>query len=336
MIPTAGTVRTPADVDADNDGQSLFDQRRNQLRWLRLLPAPRVVSTQYGRVSGAACLSVMRMADEIIGKRRSPRVRIAMLVKLTKLSRSTVIRAIAALKGDAFVLSLIAEGCVDETALREALAECGMPLLSINDQFCERGRAAGELTILWPTLKALIEDGKFHGETSGGSTVTPTSFHGETSLPPSSALNLSAPLPPRENKSHEDGLRKDSSKERLKTGGWRVPITPTMLADPQLLWDLYLFAKRRGWIGEAEIDVARFFGAAVHARVEGEDPGALFTSIIKEKQWKLVADDDLQEGKRLHARLRQKPVFVPLPAMQGPPPDTGLVKWPQARQAPPR
>ncbi len=86
-----------------------------------------------------------------------------------------------------------------------------MALLSVNEQFGVRGRAPGEFTILWPALRALVEAGKFHGETAGGvmekptsfhhetaggSTKKLTSFHGETSLPPSSASDLSASDPP--------------------------------------------------------------------------------------------------------------------------------------------
>ncbi len=151
------------------------------------------------------------MIDELVGDRRSPRIKIATIARLTRLSRSTVCRALAALKGDAFTLALIADGRVDGAALSHALEECGMALLSVNEQFGVRGRAPGEFTILWPALRALVEAGKFHGETAGGVMEKPTSFHGETaggvmekptsfhgetSLPPSSASDLSAPDPP--------------------------------------------------------------------------------------------------------------------------------------------
>jgi hypothetical protein len=217
----AGTAHKPA----DEKQRSLFDHRGNQLGWLRLLPAASTVATQYGTVSGAACLAVIRMVDELVGDRRSPRIKIATIARLTKLSRSTVCRALAALKGDAFTLALIADGRVDGAALSDALEECGMALLSVNEQFGARGRAPGEFTILWPALRALVEAGKFHGETAGGvmekptsfhhetaggSTKKLTSFHGETSLPPSSASDLSASDPPNTHEGVQKSRHDDS------------------------------------------------------------------------------------------------------------------------------
>jgi hypothetical protein len=131
--------------------------------------------------------------------------------------------------------------------------------------------------------------------------------------------------------------------DRPKTGGWPRRLTREILKKPADVWDLYLFAKRRKppWVGDSEVDKERFFGAAVHACIEGTEPGALFTRIIKRKDWKLVGDDDRAEGKRMLASLRTKPgpgERVPVPTMKGPPPEesfetartkqqAGLAKW---------
>jgi hypothetical protein len=219
---TMATLRHEAGGDNDSSQPNLFDQRGNQLRWLRQARFPAVMPTKFGTVSGAAAKLVLRSVDEIIGKSRCFRIRIATLTRVTELSRSTVLRAIEALKTDAVACGLVAEGRADPVTLRDALAECGMPLLAVTPQYSKKGRSPHEFKILWPAVRVLAESGPafdravgipkkptgcasvgsamkptlFHDDTAVGLSKKPASFLGETSLPAQCpAPDLPAHLP---------------------------------------------------------------------------------------------------------------------------------------------
>ncbi len=81
-------------------------------------------------------------------------------------------------------------------------------------------------------------------------------------------------------------------------------ITPEMLRDGPALsrWHTYASSRRRPVIGNSEQDRLRVFSAAERALAEGDNPAALFASIVGKRQWSLItqAQED-RAAKRLKA-----------------------------------
>jgi len=131
------------------------------------------------------------------------------------------------------------------------------------------------------------------------------------------------------NQSHEHGVDLNSPGGK-RNGGWTRPLTRTVLQDPDEVWRLYLFAKRRFGFSHADVDQINFFAAAEHALVEGDEPGALFTSIIRARNWAVIADDDRREATLKLAKRRRDAAPAALqdlvPKMKSPEPDANRVR----------
>lgn len=105
------------------------------------------------------------------------------------------------------------------------------------------------------------------------------------------------------------GVSKETFQAGKKTS-ILAEVTAAMLFDDQLLLDWYTKAthQRKPIVRHSEQNLLRVFGAAERAIALGENPGALFGSIVakgdRKGGWELVVDEYLNRASKRIARLR--------------------------------
>jgi hypothetical protein len=96
---------------------------------------------------------------------------------------------------------------------------------------------------------------------------------------------------------------------------------PEDLGDLARLEALRQQAIARGWLRRCEADRLTFVAAAVHARRVGEDPCALFVTLVRGQHWAVITQEDEDRAHTLlreHATGRQrraKAIAVPEQAL---------------------
>jgi hypothetical protein len=74
---------------------------------------------------------------------------------------------------------------------------------------------------------------------------------------------------------------------------------PEDLGDLARLEALRQQAIVRGWLRRCEADQLNFMAAAVHARRVGDDPCALFVTLVRHKRWAVITQEDEDQARTL-------------------------------------
>ena len=85
----------------------------------------------------------------------------------------------------------------------------------------------------------------------------------------------------------------------LRPDSWKREIQRAELGVSESLRSLYAAAVRAEVIGQSDHDRVMFAGAAAHALRKGDNPGALFRSIVASKHWRVISQADEDEGQRI-------------------------------------